>query len=86
ENLIKRFYEKTSPPPNGGPPPLSGEVIMKIDFRGQHFCRIDKKISVCYDRVSASSVREEVITCYIILFQPLSPSEQTLRCTKSTSG
>ena len=22
---------------------------MKIDFRGQHFCRIDKKISVCYN-------------------------------------
>ena len=34
ENVIKRFYEKTSPPPNGGPPPLSGEAIMKIDFRG----------------------------------------------------
>ena len=33
ENVIKWFYEKTSPPPNGGPPPLSGEAIMKIDFR-----------------------------------------------------
>ena len=27
ENTIKRFYEKTSPPPNGGPPLLSGEAI-----------------------------------------------------------
>ena len=34
ENVIKRLYEKnTSPPPDGGPPPLSGEAIMKIDFR-----------------------------------------------------
>ena len=48
---------------------------MKIDFRGQHFCRIDKKISVCYDRVSASSVREEVIICYTISLSQVSPLE-----------
>ena len=26
ENIMKRFYKKTSPPPIGGPPPLSGEA------------------------------------------------------------
>ena len=29
-------------------------------------CRIDKKVSVCYDRLSASSVREEVSNAVLL--------------------
>ena len=38
ENVVKRFYESTSPPPNGDFPLSLGEAIVKIDFREN--CRI----------------------------------------------
>ncbi|WP_277214414.1 hypothetical protein, partial [Ruminococcus callidus] len=42
------------PPPNGGPPPLSGEAIMKIDFREISCENLDKLHLLCYTRISLS--------------------------------